>query len=83
MQVRWQDRLVSTPGVLCGKPRLKGTRLSVSFILGHLASGSTIDDMCTEYPGLSAEDIAACLAFARDLTDNVAASDTTTQNHRQ
>ena len=67
MRVRWQDHIVSTPEVLRGKPRIKDTRIPVS--LGYLAAGSTGDDMVREFPDLMAEDIAACLDYARDLAE--------------
>ena len=69
MQVRWQDRIVSTPDVLRGKPRLKQTRIPASLILGYLAAGSTTDEIIAEFPDLTVEDVAACLDHARDLAD--------------
>jgi uncharacterized protein (DUF433 family) len=56
-------------GVLKGKPCVKNTRIPVSLILGYLAAGSTFDQIITEFPDLVAEDIAACLDYARDLAD--------------
>ncbi len=50
--------------VLAGKPVIKGTRLSVEFILGLLAHGATTADILNEYKGLTTEDIQACLLFA-------------------
>jgi uncharacterized protein (DUF433 family) len=50
--------------ILSGKPTIKGTRLSVEFILNLLAHGSTIDDIMREYQGLEKEDIQAGLLFA-------------------
>ena len=73
MQVHWQERIVSTPDVLCGKPRIDGTRIPVALILGYLANGSTVDEIRGEFPDISAEDIAACLDYARDLADFVVA----------
>ena len=65
MQVRWQDRIVSTPDVLRGKPRLKQTRIPASLILGYLAAGSTADEIIAEFADLTVEDVAACLDYAR------------------
>lgn len=56
-------RIETNPAVLVGKPVVKGTRLSVSFIVGLLASGSTRKEILDEYPYLTEEDIRACLEF--------------------
>jgi len=60
-------RIVLDPAVLAGKPVVRGTRLSVEFIIGLMADGWSEADLMRDYPGLSHEDIAACLAYARDL----------------
>ena len=49
---------------MVGKPVIKGTRLSVEYILGLLAHGATVEEILQEYEGLSLEDIQACLLFA-------------------
>lgn len=69
MEVRWQDRIVSTPEVLKGKPRVRGTRIPVSLVLGYLASGATPEEVTQEFPDLAAKDVAACLSYARDLSE--------------
>jgi uncharacterized protein (DUF433 family) len=69
MQVNWRDHIVSSPDVLRGRPRIKGTRIPVSLVLGYLASGSTFDDIVKEFPDLSSDQIAACLDYARDLSE--------------
>ena len=69
MDIQWQDHIESSPEVLKGKPRVKGTRIPVSLILGYLASGSSSDEIIEEFPDLTAEDISACLVYARDLSD--------------
>ena len=70
MNINWRDFIVSNPDVLKGKPRIKGTRIPVSLILGYLASGSTEDEISKEFPDLRTKEIiAACLAFARDLSE--------------
>lgn len=57
------NRIVSDPNVLVGKPVIKGTRLSVEFILNLLAHGTTADEILAEYPGLELDDIRACQQF--------------------
>lgn len=59
-------RIVLDPAVLAGKPVIRGTRLSVDFVIGLLADGWSEADILQNYPGLTGEDIAACLAYARD-----------------
>lgn len=69
MDIRWQDHIESSPEVLKGKPRVKGTRIPVSLILGYLASGASPDDIIEEFPDLTPEDVSACLVYARDLSE--------------
>lgn len=61
------ERIVLDPAVLAGKPVIRGTRLSVEFIVGLMADGWNEADILANYPGLTREDVAACLAYARDL----------------
>ena len=58
------QRITLNPNVLAGKPVIKGTRLSVEFILGLMAHGATATEILEEYKGLTHEDIQACLVFA-------------------
>jgi uncharacterized protein (DUF433 family) len=69
MNVNWKNYIVSSPDVIRGKPRIKGTRIPVSLILGYLAAGDSADKIIQEYPDLKEEQIAACLDYARDLAD--------------
>jgi uncharacterized protein (DUF433 family) len=69
MKVDWKDYIVSTPDVIRGKPRIKGTRIPVSLILGYYAAGSTAKQILNEFPDLKTEQIAACLDYARDLAE--------------
>ncbi len=69
MHTNWRDQIVSTPDVLRGKPRLKGTRIPVSLILGYLAAGKTAQGIIAELPDLDETQIAACLNYARDLAE--------------
>jgi len=58
------NRVTLNPKIMVGKPVIKGTRLTVEYILGLLAKGATIDEILDEYDGLTQEDIQACLLFA-------------------
>jgi uncharacterized protein (DUF433 family) len=64
------ERISLDPKVMVGKPVIKGTRLTVEYILNLLAHGATDVDIMAEYDGLTREDIRACLLFAtRSLED--------------
>lgn len=69
MQTDWRGHIESTPDVLRGKPRIKGTRIPVSLILGYLAAGKTRKEIIKEFPDLKEEQIAACLDYARELSE--------------
>jgi uncharacterized protein (DUF433 family) len=58
------QRIVLNPQVMAGKPVIKGTRLTVDYILNLLAHGATVEEIIEEYQGLTREDIQACLLFA-------------------
>ena len=55
---------------MLGKPVVRGTRLTVQFILGLLAAGATAKEILDEYDGLAPEDIQACLVFATEALDS-------------
>lgn len=58
------ERIACDPNVMVGKPVIKGTRLTVEYVLNRLAHGSSESDILDEYEGLTREDIQACLLFA-------------------
>ena len=58
-------RIVVNPKIMVGKPIIKGTRLTVEYILNLLAHGATFDEILSEYAGIDSEDIRACLLFAK------------------
>jgi uncharacterized protein (DUF433 family) len=64
--MNWEDRITVDPGILAGKPVVKGTRLSVEFIIGLMAQGWGQEEILRNYPGLAREDIQACLAYASE-----------------
>jgi uncharacterized protein (DUF433 family) len=63
----WKDRIVATPDTLVGKPRIKGTRISVELIVGWLANGWTFEQILESYPNITREDILAALTFAAEM----------------
>jgi uncharacterized protein (DUF433 family) len=69
MPVDWKQFVVSDPEILRGKPRLKGTRIPVSVVLGYLAAGRSFEEITAEFPDLTREQIAACLDYARELAE--------------
>lgn len=54
------------PGKRSGKPCIRGLRITVYDVLEYLASGMTHEQILTDFPSLTEEDIRACLAFAAD-----------------
>lgn len=62
----WEDRITIDPDVLVGKPIVKGTRISVEFVVDLLARGWTVEEVLEEYDHLTRDDVLACLAYASD-----------------
>lgn len=58
------ERITLNPKVMAGKPVIKGTRLSVEYVLNLLAHGAMTEEILAEYEGLAHEDIQACFLFA-------------------
>lgn len=58
------ERIVCDPKIMVGKPVIRGTRLTVEYILNLLAHGAAEEEILEEYPGLSKDDLRACLLFA-------------------
>ena len=58
-------RIAIDPKIMLGKPVIRGTRLTVEYILDRLAHGATASELVGEYESLTPEDIAACLLFAK------------------
>ncbi len=64
------DRIACDSRVVVGKPVIKGTRLTVEFILSLLAHDSSVQEILDEYAGLTREDVQACLLFASHSLGN-------------
>ena len=58
------DRITTDPKIMAGKPVIRGTRLTVDYVLNLLAHGTSQQEILDEYEGLKKEDIQACLLFA-------------------
>ena len=63
------ERIVINPEILAGKPIIKGTRLSVQYILKLMSNGETMEEILEEYSTLKKEDIFACLLFATEAIE--------------
>lgn len=67
LTMQWQDRITVDPRVLVGKPIVKGTRIAVEFVIDLLARGWSVEQILSDYDHLTADDILACLAYAREM----------------
>ena len=63
----WKGRITVDDRVLAGKPIIKGTRMSVEFVIDLLGRGWTVEQILREYDHITHEDIQACLAYAGDV----------------
>jgi len=64
--MNWKERIVVDPDILVGKPVIKGTRLSVDFLLKLLANGWTEQQLFDNYPQLKPEDLRALFTFVHE-----------------
>ncbi len=60
------ERIMLDPKVMVGKPVIKGTRLTVEYILNLTAHGMKPEEILDEYKGLTLEDVQACFLFATE-----------------
>ena len=73
------ERISTNPKVVAGKPVIRGTRLTVEFILNLLAHGATAQEIVAEYKGLTVEDVQACILFASKSLENMVFMPLTTE----
>jgi len=64
--MNYQDIITIEPGKRGGRPTIRGMRIAVGDVLGWLAAGMTPQEILSDYPELTEEDIRACLAYAAD-----------------
>ena len=62
----YSKHIAIDPNIRFGKPYLVGTRITVSDVLGWMASGMTVEEILEDFPELGSEQIRACLAYAAD-----------------
>lgn len=67
--MNWRERVEEKAEVLGGKPVIKGSRLSVEFLLGLMAAGWEQPEILENYPGLTRDDLLACLQYAKELLE--------------
>jgi uncharacterized protein (DUF433 family) len=65
-----ESRIITDPAILGGKPIVRGTRISVEFILELIASGASADDIVKAYPQLTREDVSDAVQFAASYLHN-------------
>ena len=64
-----EERITTNPNICNGKPIIRGMRITVSTVLEYLAAGESVQKILEAYPILEPEDIKACLAYAKRLSD--------------
>jgi uncharacterized protein (DUF433 family) len=62
----YSERIVIDAAIRFGKPRVRGTRITVGDVLSYLASGMAEAEILADFPQLTSDDIRACLAFAAE-----------------
>jgi uncharacterized protein (DUF433 family) len=63
----YQERMISDPRILAGKPVVKGTRISVDLVLEELSHNPDVTELLVAHPDLTRTDVQACLAYAKDM----------------
>ena len=63
----YQERITTDPGILVGKPVVRGTRISVELVLEHLAENPELPELFAAFPRLTIDDVKACLAYGGAL----------------
>lgn len=64
--MNFKDIITIEPGKRSGKPCIRGMRITVSDVLEYLAAGMSVEEILSDFPDLTIEDIHACLAFAAE-----------------
>jgi uncharacterized protein (DUF433 family) len=64
------EHISINPKVCFGKPVIKGTRIWVSLILDFLANGMSVEEILSEYPHITREDVLACITYGAEAADD-------------
>ncbi len=67
MSIDYKKLITIEPGKRSGKPCIRGMRITVYDVLGYLAAGMTSEEIISDFPELTPEDIQACLSYAADI----------------
>ena len=62
--MNWDDRIEVKPGVMMGKPVIKGTRITVEIVLERLQDGESVDEIANSYKNIEVDDVQAAIEFA-------------------
>jgi uncharacterized protein (DUF433 family) len=65
--MNYRDFIVIEPSRRSGKPCIRGTRITVQDVLGYFAAGMTEDEILSDFPELTRDEIRVCVEFAQDL----------------
>lgn len=80
--MNYQDIITIEPGKRGGRPTVRGMRIAVADVLGWLASGMSHEEILSDYPELTEEDIRACLAYAADRERRIVIAPLRTESQR-
>lgn len=65
--MEYKDRITANPNVMLGKPCIKGTRITVEFIIRRLSEGMPMDEFTQEFSHITHDDVLAALAYSADV----------------
>jgi len=65
--MNYREKICISPDIMLGKPVIRGTRITVEFIIKKMSEGMEINDIIAEYPPIQKDDIMACLAYSADV----------------
>ena len=69
--IDWRNFITVEPDKRSGQPCIRGMRMTVGDVLGNLAAGMTHEEIISDFPELTRDDVLACLAYAADKVKRV------------